>query len=342
MTGQTAPRDRIIAISGFALDILMPMHLWIGMAGQIIRAGPTLQKLAQQRDFAGKSLFDVIELRRPVVTPSLSSILTLQGQKLTVSLRSAPDLPMRGVLTALPAGEGAVLNLSLGLSFADAVIARDLTLTDFSPCDQTIDLLYLREANAAIARESRALTKRLQAAKSKAETQALTDTLTGLSNRRAMDAALAAMTADRGSRFGLMHLDLDLFKVVNDTLGHAAGDHVLTHVAEILCTEIRRGDIVARVGGDEFVLLFRDCDDVMLLDAIARRLIAQLEKPTHFEGRICQISASIGTTISTNYLVPTADKMLNDADIALYSSKRNGRARHTFFSAALEGQRVRH
>lgn len=327
-------QDRIIGLSGAALDQLMPLHLWVGPSGLINQVGPTLSRIAEQ-DLRGRPLFDVIKLHRPRIARSLEALLSLQGARLTVSLNSRPDLPFRGLVVGLPAGTGGLIQLSLGLSFDKAVADCGLTLKDFSPCDQTVDLLYLREANAAIARESRSLTGRLQRARQAAEQQAMTDTLTGLANRRAMDSALLAMTELPVPRFGLMHLDLDFFKEVNDSLGHAAGDHVLTHVAGILRSEIRSSDIVARVGGDEFVLLFRDCDDPDLLDAIGARLISRLEEPTVFEGQTCQISASAGSVLASRYDRPTPDRMLNDADVALYASKHRGRAQHTLYSEAL-------
>jgi diguanylate cyclase (GGDEF)-like protein len=277
----------------------------------------------------------VITLQRPAVPEGLAPLLMLQGVRLRLCLKARPDLPLRAMVVPLPAGVGGLLNMSLGLSFARAVEDCGLTLKDFSPCDQTVDLLYLREANAAISRESRNLTGRLQTARKAAEQQALTDALTGLANRRAMEHALKAMTEDPLPRFGLMHLDLDFFKDVNDSLGHAAGDHVLTHVADILRSEIRGGDIVARVGGDEFVLLFRDCDDPDLLEAIGARLISRLEEPTVFDGQTCRISASAGSVLASRYDRPDPDRMLNDADVALYASKNRGRAQHTLYSEAL-------
>lgn len=325
------PRTDNIALAGCALDVLMPMHLWFGADEKVIRVGPTLAKIAGKEDLRGKSLFDVVDLRRPQAVPEIDSFLALKGARLRLALYCRPDLPFRGVVVPMPAGQGGFINLSLGVSFARAVADCDLTLNDFSPCDQTVDLLYLREANAAIAQESRRLTERLQTARQFAEEQALTDALTGLNNRRAMDATLKAMTGAPIPRFGLMHLDLDFFKEVNDTLGHAAGDHVLMHVADILREEIREGDIVARVGGDEFVLLFRNCDDAGLLRAIADRLIARLEEPTVFDGQSCRISASAGSVLASHYEVPDPDQMLNDADIALYTSKHRGRAQHTYF-----------
>ena len=326
--------ERVIGLSGRALDQLMPMHLWIGPGGLINRVGPTLTKIAGQ-DLRGRPLFDVLDLQSPRASRDMDALLALQSARLSLSLRARSDLPLRGMVVGLPAGTGGLLNLSLGLSFARAVTECGLTLSDFSPCDQTVDLLYLRETNAAIARESRKLTDRLQQARRAAEERALTDTLTGLANRRAMDARLAELADDPVPRFGLMHLDLDFFKDVNDSLGHAAGDHVLAHVAEVLRSEIRGGDMVARVGGDEFVLLFRDCDDPDLLEAIGARLISRLEEPVAFEGQLCRISASAGSVLASRYDRPDPDRMLNDADMALYASKHRGRAQHTLFTDAL-------
>ena len=330
MTGEA-----VFDLEGHALDILMPMHLWFGPDDRVVRVGPTLAKIAGAEKLIGRSLFDIIDLRRPQAAQSAAALLALAGTRLRLALFCRADLPFRGVVVPMPGGRGGFINLSLGVSFARAVDDCDLTLNDFSPCDQTIDLLYLREANAAIAHESRNLTARLQSARQNAEAQALTDALTGLQNRRAMDANLKQLTEEPMARFGLMHLDLDFFKEVNDTLGHAAGDHVLIRVADILREEIRKGDIVARVGGDEFVLLFRDCDDAGLLQAIADRLISRLEEPTLFDGQPCRISASAGSVLASRYDDPTPDQMLNDADIALYTSKNRGRAQHTYFDDEL-------
>jgi len=323
------------ALDGEALDVLMPMHLWFGADERVVRVGPTLAKIAGDEQLIGQPLFDIVDLRRPQAAHSVEAILALAGMRLRLALFCRADLPFRGVVVPMPGGQGGFINLSLGVSFARAVADCDLTLNDFSPCDQTIDLLYLREANAAIAHESRDLTARLQTARQNAEEQALTDALTGLQNRRAMDATLKELTETPMPRFGLMHLDLDFFKEVNDTFGHAAGDHVLTNVADILSEEIRTGDIVARVGGDEFVLLFLDCDDPELLKSIANRLIARLEEPTTFDGQTCRISASAGSVLASRYAVPDPDQMLNDADIALYASKNRGRAQHTYFDDEL-------
>jgi len=217
----------------------------------------------------------------------------------------------------------------------EAVRTYALTSNDFAASDPTVEMLYLIEAQLAILGESRKLNQRLQGARVAAEEQAFTDTLTGLKNRRAMKHVLGRLVDPAApEQFELMHLDLDYFKQVNDTFGHAAGDHVLQHAARIFVEETRANDVVVRVGGDEFVLICRHCDDLNVLNRIARRIIDRLEQPILFEGRQCRISVSIGTTVSSNYADLDPTQMQSDADSALYASKEAGRARHTIFTPA--------
>ena len=143
---------------------------------------------------------------------------------------------------------------------------------------------------------------------------------------------------DRGDDFVLMHLDLDHFKAVNDTLGHAAGDHVLKVVADHLNNATREGDAVIRVGGDEFVLVFAPQVPDESVRSVARRLIQTLEKKIPFEGQVAQISASIGTTRSQDYDFPNIDQMMSDADLALYAAKEAGRGCHICFTPALRSE----
>lgn len=170
-----------------------------------------------------------------------------------------------------------------------------------------------------------------------AEEQAFTDMLTGLKNRRAMDVVLGHLISGN-SPFALMHLDLDFFKSVNDQYGHAAGDFVLQQAARIMEEETRDDDTVARIGGDEFVIIFRGLSDEAVLSSIAVRLIDQLQTPMVFENHTCRVSASIGTALSTQFKPPKAAEILNAADLALYEAKRKGRSRHCLYSA-LVGQR---
>ena len=168
-----------------------------------------------------------------------------------------------------------------------------------------------------------------------AEEQAFTDTLTGLKNRRAFDFIMDRQIVASRS-FGLMQIDLDFFKAVNDTLGHAAGDHVLQMASRIMIDETRDSDSVARLGGDEFVILFPDVTEPEVLRNIGQRIISQLEVPIHFQEQVCQISASIGTVFRATESSSTAKQLFENADIALYASKKMGRAQQTFFSEELK------
>jgi len=326
-------RRRVIGLTGTALDHLMPMHIWISATGQIVHMGPTLRKLLRGEVSHGMGVFDVVRVFKPRTASDLQSLLPLAGRKLDVALAPLPGLRFKASLAQLPSGVGALLNLSFGINVFDAIGRFGLTLKDFAPTDLTVEMLYLFEAKTAADAQSRDLTARLEDARIAAHEQAFSDTLTGLSNRRALDHVLGRLTNPPVEElFGLMHIDLDFFKQVNDTLGHAAGDLVLQHVARVLTEETRAGDLVSRVGGDEFVVVFRDCNDLELLDRIALRIIEKLEEPVQFEGKPCRISASIGTTVSSHYPQPVADTMLHDADMALYASKNAGRAQHTIFS----------
>ena len=318
-----------LTLSAAALDRMMPLHLRFASDGQITGCGPTLAKLCP--GLVGQSLFAAFDLRRPAGVTSVAGLVALAGQKLRLILRTgAAPVQFRGLAMPLADGSGMVMNLTFGDGIVDAVRLHNLTDTDFAPTDMTVEMMFLVEANTAARKALTDLAERLEGDKKLAETQALTDTLTGLNNRRALSGALDALMKN-GVDFGLMHIDLDFFKAVNDTFGHAAGDHVLTEVARVLYLKTRSGDTVARVGGDEFVAVFPGLTDVPILETIAQRIIAALTVPVPFEGKACRISASVGITTSSHYPSPDIERMQTDADEALYASKRAGRGRATVY-----------
>lgn len=315
--------------------VICPMYAIVDPKGRIVSAGPTLKKLRPQLSWEGRRFFRVFDLTRPRSVRSVEDLVRTSGSKLHLQFRDEPQTGLKGVCTPLPDGRGAFINLSFGISVLEAVRDYDLTSADFSPTDLTIEMLYLVEAKSAAMEASRQLNLRLQGAKIAAEEQAFTDTLTGLKNRRAMDHVLGRLIAS-GREFALMHLDLDFFKQVNDTLGHAAGDAVLQQAARIMVECTRQSDTVARVGGDEFVMILEGVLDTTRLAAIAKRLIQQLEEPIPFGAQTCRISASAGTTLSTWQKVPDMQQLLNQADLALYAAKRAGRAQHCFYREGME------
>lgn len=225
---------RMIALDHTSLDELMPMHVLIDWTGKIKRVGPTFAKLRPDESFSGNSIFQFFELRQPRADArGRRAIDQMIGEKLRLAFRTEPCTSMKGILVQLPQSDELLLNLSFGISVVDAVRDYALSTGDFAPTDLTVELLYQFEAKNVIMDESRDLNMRFQHARVAAENQASTDVLTGLKNRRAMDTILADMVLARRS-FGLMHLDLDYFKEVNDTFGHAAGDQVLQKAASVL------------------------------------------------------------------------------------------------------------
>ncbi len=324
--------DRGPLLGKLTLDLLMPMHLWVGPTGHVLRAGPTLKKLCPDMTIQGQRMTELLEFKRPRNIQHVHDLYHWNGQTIQVQFRHTPRSSLKGIIVNMPRKQGVLINLSLGITVVDMVQRHGLTSRDFAATDPTIEMLYLVEAQSSILDESKNLNARLQAARVAAEEQAFTDTLTGLKNRRALDHAMGQLMHETVAEpFGLMHLDLDYFKAVNDTHGHAAGDHVLQVAARIFLEETRGDDIVARIGGDEFVLLLKDCNDLDRLNQVASRIIARLEEPITFEGGDCRISASIGTTASSLYERISPELLARDADAALYTSKNNGRSQHTVF-----------
>lgn len=332
------PHAATLSLRPAVLSRLMPMFVSMDDAGIITAIGPTLAQLLPKPAAVGRNFFDLLQFRRPADIGSVADLTDHMGARLHVAPVGADAITLRGLAVPIQGG-GILINLSFGIGVIEAVRHHALTDADFAPTDLAVEMLYLVEAKAAVMAELRNLNLRLHGAKQAAEEQALSDTLTGLRNRRALDASLGGLIA-QGMGFGLMHIDLDFFKQVNDTRGHAAGDHVLRAVAGVLLAETRIADTVARVGGDEFVVVLPGLQEVAKLAQIARRIIEKLTQPIDFNGIPCRISASIGLTVSTHYDRPDADRMLSDADHALYASKHAGRGQAQFFAPNCDDRRL--
>ena len=163
---------------------------------------------------------------------------------------------------------------------------------------------------------------------------AVHDTLTGLPNRvlfyDRLEVAMAQAKRN-GTHVVAMVLDLDRFKYINDTLGHSIGDMVLRSVGERLSGVLRKSDTVARMGGDEFMIVLSDIDDIQCITHLAERINNSLKKPFDIEGH--EVSVSISTGIA---LYPddgqSVETLVKHADIAMYEAKDAGRDRFHFFT----------
>jgi diguanylate cyclase (GGDEF)-like protein/PAS domain S-box-containing protein len=163
------------------------------------------------------------------------------------------------------------------------------------------------------------------------------DRLTGLPNRALLVDRLniaVARSSGQGASLAVLFCDLDRFKVINDSMGHAAGDTVLATIAERLCAVIRPGDTVARIGDDEFVFCCEGLDDDAEATRIADRVWGALAVPIVVDGREVFVTTSIGIRVLTGAIEP-AESLLRDADAAMYQAKQSGGACSYMFDESL-------
>jgi len=172
---------------------------------------------------------------------------------------------------------------------------------------------------------------------------ALHDPLSGLPNRAffmtLLDRAIKRTRRRHDYLFAVLFVDLDRFKLVNDSLGHGVGDQLLVAISQRLNACLRPGDVVARLGGDEFTILLEDIGDVSDATRVAERIQIELKDPFVFEGHEVFTSASIGIALSTA-AHERPEYFLRDADTAMYRAKARGKARYEMFDEAMHARAV--
>lgn len=178
---------------------------------------------------------------------------------------------------------------------------------------------------------------RLDAEKKELYRMARTDSLSGLANRDSLNEYLHRLIADserNNKEFALLFLDLDHFKTVNDSLGHNVGDELLQNIASIIQEVLRATDFVARVGGDEFVVIINQYSSLMELTHIVQRIQEQLSRQWIIQTHPMYVDSSVGIAI---YPKDGTDivSLMKHADIAMYDAKKNGRAQYCFFTKEL-------
>jgi diguanylate cyclase (GGDEF)-like protein len=211
-------------------------------------------------------------------------------------------------------------------------LSADQLNSDWLPTLVTVPTVFLLGVSSAIAYYDR---RRLEH-----QILAETDALTGFKNRRYLQKFLPQLlqqTQSKGQSLHLAYLDLDGFKLINDTMGHDVGDSVLVIVSKRICDCLRRGDQIIRMGGDEFVLLLTDAQDASI-EHILNRILGALHEPMQIGNHTVQISGSIGLAKHNNNL--EADPFLIQADNAMYHAKHNGRNRWQRFTENMDKERI--
>ncbi|UVC19107.1 bifunctional diguanylate cyclase/phosphodiesterase [Mesorhizobium onobrychidis] len=220
-------------------------------------------------------------------------------------------------------------------------VANDTPKMIGAEWDVTADVLLNKDLVRA-KQLSESKNAELELAKARIEHIALHDSLTGLPNRRYLDQVLedyAANARRSGGYAALLHIDLDRFKHINDTLGHAAGDAMLVHASTVLRSKVDGEGFVARIGGDEFIVLCVVHDDIKQLALLADRVISQMREPVYYKGHRCRFGVSVGIAADNGKDIE-AKHLLVNADIALYRAKRRGRNRYEFFTEAMQSEIV--
>ncbi|MEH1853059.1 MAG: EAL domain-containing protein [Nostoc sp.] len=183
-------------------------------------------------------------------------------------------------------------------------------------------------------------TQQRQQVEEKIRYQALHDVLTGLPNRLLFNELLTKTLPNatrNGESLAVIFLDLDRFKVINDTLGHTLGDELLQSVSQRLKDSLRGGDTIARWGGDEFTILLPRVNDIEEVNLVACRILQALEDAFHLQGHELYVTASLGIALLDNNS-PDTETLIQHADAALYYAKDKGRNNYQFYSVSLSAK----
>lgn len=214
--------------------------------------------------------------------------------------------------------------------------------------EEEIHLLKQLADQVAIAIQQASLYQQVQATlreriqvQNQLKHDAFHDALTGLPNRNFLMKRLE-LAIDRANRletyrFAVLFIDLDRFKVINDSLGHLAGDQLLVAIVQKLQPPLREVDLMARLGGDEFVILLEELKNIQEAVRATEQIFAALQTPLIAEGRKVYVTASIGIVLGTKDYTQ-ASHLLRDADIAMYRAKAMGKARYEVFGAEMHTQ----
>ena len=199
-----------------------------------------------------------------------------------------------------------------------------------------IDITRLKQAEETLQRNNEELERRVEERTREIKYVANHDQLTGLLNRGQFVQQLnEVIGAPEAENIALMFIDLDNFKPINDTQGHDAGDQLLVGVSEILKSILGPNDFAGRFGGDEFLVLMRDVNQRSEVDVVCEEILRRLNAEIEIKGNPIVVSASIGVVYCDSQDYQNCDSLLNNADLAMYAAKRQGKSRYCFFTSEL-------
>jgi diguanylate cyclase (GGDEF)-like protein/PAS domain S-box-containing protein len=330
------PREPVISVAAGVLFLLVLARLTILVRVQEDLTETTLRRRFEARLAAlVRHASDFVSIlgadaRVSYASPSAEQLLgrtpeELIGRDWAEFVHPDDAAHVRAFLSELERGRSGSIDFRLG--HPDGTWRDVETLATNLLGDGTVDGVVLNTRDVS---QRKALERRL-------EHQAFHDALTGLPNRALFqDRVRQALTRSRryGARVAVVFLDLDDFKSVNDSLGHAVGDAVLTEVAGRLQACVRQVDSAARLGGDEFALLLNEVAGELEAVGVAERVLESLARPVVLDGREFLITPSIGIAFDSDG-TETAEELLRNADLAMYLAKDAGKGRFAIFEPAM-------
>ncbi|MCY4333340.1 MAG: EAL domain-containing protein [Litoreibacter sp.] len=326
-----------LGVSGFQA-IVKPHRQLERSRSELLEKTERLAELAEVAEMASESIIVTDQEGRATWVNRAFSETT--GYHPSEIIGKKPGALLQGADT----DEEAIRSISFALKKRKSIQCEMLNYTksgephwinlSISPIPNSIDGGVRFASISADITEAKNARAELEREKDKTEHQARHDSLTGLPNRRAIDEALERVVRYNSHARTLVRIDLDHFKNVNDTLGHAAGDFVLKRVADIIWSQVRKGDLPARTGGDEFVVLMQEGTTEEEALHFTERLRRMIREEMRFEGKTCRIGASFGVCSSKAGLVENAE-LLKSADSALYFAKDEGRNKTVLYTPEL-------
>lgn len=305
----------------------------------------------ESRSFGSGLTEYVLRTNQPQLVDAARAEALLASGEIDAGMMGTPTLVWLGVPLPGPDGPmGAVVVQSY--EAGNTYDERDAELLTFvsrqvaSTLQRRHSAELLRDAYADLERRVQERTAELReqiAVREQVEAQlkhqVMHDALTGLPNRTylrdRLERAIARIRRNDGERFGLLYVDIDRFKLINDSLGHIVGDAVLEEAAQRLASCVREPDVVARLAGDEFAVLLEYVQLPETACKIAQRILKSLESPLSAGGRNLKVSASVGITVVES-ADANVDTILHDADQALYRAKEGGRNRFELFDPVMQ------